>query len=85
MLFMSQKPDKSDCLFKRLHGKYNNNTWKVIQVRPIGKHIGEKDQDQHHSYYLFLTKTVDHISKYVFPSCYVIFTLIYVMIFFGDL
>ena len=57
----------------------------MIKVRPIGENIEENGQDQNLSYYLILTKTVDHISKYVFPSCYVIFTLIYVIIFFGEM
>ena len=51
------------------------------QVRPIGKNIEENSQHQNLSYMLGLTKRVDHISKCVLPSCYVIFTLIYVTIY----
>ena len=56
-----------------------------MKVRPIKKNIEESGQEQNLSNFLVLTKTVDHVSKYVFPSCYVIFTLIYVIIFFGDM
>ena len=56
-----------------------------MKVQPIGKDIEENGQDQNLSYFLVWTKTVDRISKYVFPSCYIIFTMIYIIIFFGDM
>ena len=53
---------------------------KVIKVKPAE---GYPDQAKHDlKYYVFLTKSVECVAKYVIPLCYVIFTITYLIIFF---
>ena len=52
----------------------------MIKVKPAE---GYPDQAKHDlKYYVFLTKSVECVAKYVIPLCYVIFTITYLIIFF---
>ena len=63
----------------------------IIRVEPVRKN-DEEDMNrgsrlaiEEYSYYLFWTKIIENMSKYGIPLCYMIFTITYVIIFFGEL